>query len=347
MEYRRLGRTDINVSAIGLGTMTWGEQNSEAEAHEQLDYAMACGINFIDAAEMYPVPPKAETQGRTEAYIGTWLNNRGRRDDLVLASKVVGRSNMDWYRADSSTTTLTRSQVREAIHASLERLQTDYIDLYQVHWPDRRTNFFGHRGYEHHPYDDEVAIEETLAALGELVAEGKVRHIGISNETPWGLMRYLELADRQSLPRLAAIQNPYSLLNRSFEIGLAECAEREDVPLLAYSPLAFGVLSGKYLNGARPEGARISRWERFSRYSNAEAETAARQYVDLAHQHGLDPAQMALAYINSRSFVASALVGATTMEQLSTNIASSEITLDQEVLDSIEAIHTRQPNPCP
>lgn len=347
MEYRRLGRTDINVSAIGLGTMTWGEQNSEAEAHEQLNYAMECGVNFIDTAEMYPVPPKAETQGRTEAYIGSWLNQRGRRDDLVLASKVVGRSNSDWYREDGSATTLTRAQIREAIDASLKRLQTDYLDLYQLHWPDRRTNFFGHRGYQHQPYDDEVAIEETLSALGELVAEGKVRHIGISNETPWGLMRYLEIADRLSLPRIASIQNPYSLLNRSFEVGLAECAEREDVRLLAYSPLAFAMLSGKYLDGARPEGARITRWQRFSRYTNDEGEAAARQYVDLARQHGLDPAQMALAYINSRSFVTSTLVGATTMEQLRSDIASIDVHLDEPIHEAIEAIHTRQPNPCP
>lgn len=347
MDYRRLGRTDINVSTIGLGTMTWGEQNSEAEAHEQLDYAVEQGINFIDTAEMYPVPPKAETQGRTEAYIGTWLQKRGRRDDLVLASKVIGRSNLDWFRADGATPTLTRAQIREAIEGSLQRLQTDYLDLYQLHWPDRRTNFFGHLGYAHQPYDDEVAIEETLSALGELVAEGKVRHIGISNETPWGLMRYLELADRQNLPRVASIQNPYSLLNRSFEVGLAECAEREDARLLAYSPLAFGTLSGKYLDGARPEGARITRWQRFSRYINDEGEAAAREYVALARDNGLDPAQMALAYINSRTFVTSNLVGATTMEQLRTNVGSIDVTLDQSVLGHIEAIHTRQPNPCP
>lgn len=347
MEYRRLGHTDIDISTIGLGTMTWGQQNTEVEAHEQLDYALERGINFIDAAEMYPVPPKAETRGRTEDYIGTWLQRRGRRDDVVLASKVTGRSSMDWLRADGSPTTLTRAQIREAVHASLRRLQTDYLDLYQVHWPDRQTNTFGRLGYEHQPLADEVAIEQTLAALGELVDEGKIRTVGISNETPWGLMRYLEIADRQNLPRIGSIQNPYSLLNRTFEIGLAECAEREDVRLLAYSPLAFGVLSGKYLDGARPEGARITRWERFSRYTNDEGETAAREYVQLARAHGLDPAHMALAYINSRSFVTSNLVGATTMEQLRTNIDSIDVTLDDSVFNAIEAIHKRQPNPCP
>lgn len=347
MEYRRLGRTDINVSLIGLGTMTWGEQNTEAEAHEQLDYALERGINFIDTAEMYPVPPKAETQGRTEAYIGSWLHKRGKRDDVILTSKAIGRSDLDWLREDGSMPRLTREQIREAVHTSLKRLQTDYLDLYQLHWPDRSTNFFGHLGYHHQPYTDEVSIEETLTAMGELVDEGKIRHVGISNETPWGLMQYLAIADRLNLPRIASIQNPYSLLNRSFEIGLAECAEREDVRLLAYSPLAFGTLSGKYLDGARPEGGRITRWQRFSRYTNAQGQAATREYVDLAYQNGLDPAQMALAYINSRSFLTSNLIGATSMKQLRTNIESIDVNLDKTTLETIEAIHNRHPNPCP
>ena len=346
MEMRRLGRTDLDVSLICLGTMTWGEQNTEADAHEQLDYALERGINFIDAAEMYPVPPKADTAGRTEQYIGTWLARRGRRDDVVLASKVTGRSEMSWLR-DGNNTTLTPAQVRRALEASLKRLQTDYLDLYQVHWPDRRTNTFGRLGYVHKPLPDEVAIEDTLGELGRMVDEGKIRHVGISNETPWGLMRYVEIADRTGLPRVVSVQNPYSLLNRTFEIGLAECAEREDVRLLAYSPLAFGVLSGKYLDGARPDGARLTLFERFSRYSNPAAAAATAEYVALAHEHGLDPAQMALAWCNSRSFLTSTIIGATSMDQLKADIDSAEIQLSDEVCAQIEAIHTRHPNPCP
>lgn len=346
MKYRKLGRTELEVSVICLGTMTWGQQNSEAEAHEQIEYALDAGINFIDVAEMYPVPPMAETQGRTEQYVGSWLKSSGRREDITLASKVTGRSGMNWIR-DGEETRLGRSQIRRAIEASLGRLQTDYLDLYQVHWPDRQTNFFGKLGYQHQAKDDAIAIEETLTALAELQQEGKIRHIGISNETPWGLMRYLDVARKLDLPRIASIQNPYSLLNRTFEVGLAECAEREDVPLLAYSPLGFGVLSGKYLNGAQPEDARLSLWDRFDRYSKAAAEPAVAAYVDLAAKHDLDPAQMALAYCNSRSFLTSTIIGATTMAQLQSNIESIDLTLSDEVLGSIEAIHERHPNPSP
>ncbi len=346
MQYRKLGRTDIDVSVICLGSMTWGQQNSEAQAHEQINYALDAGVNFIDVAEMYPVPPMAETQGRTEEYIGTWLKASGRRDDIILASKVTGRSGMHWIR-DGEETRLTREQVRRALERSLSRLQTDYLDLYQVHWPDRQTNFFGKLGYQHQAEDDAIEIEETLATLDELRQEGKIRHTGISNETPWGLMRYLDIARASNLPRIVSIQNPYSLLNRSFEVGLAECAEREDVRLLAYSPLGFGVLSGKYLDGVRPEGARLSLWDRFDRYSKTAAEPAIAAYVDLAKDHGLDPAQMALAYCNSRSFVTSTVIGATTMAQLKSNIASIDVSLSDDVLKAIEEIHERHPNPCP
>ena len=346
MQYRKLGRSDIDVSRICLGTMTFGEQNTEDEAHRQIDYALDQGVNFIDAAEMYPVPPKADTQGRTEEYIGSWLAASGRRDDVVLASKVTGRSKMDYLR-DGFETRLTPRQIRSAIEASLERLHTEYLDLYQVHWPDRSTNTFGKRGYVHNEEDDAVPIEETLGELGRLVDEGKVRCVGISNETPWGLMRYVRAAETESLPRVVSIQNPYSLLNRTFEVGLAECAEREDVRLLAYSPLAFGMLTGKYLNGAAPEGARLTRWERFSRYTNARGTRATADYVALAQKHGIDPAQMALAYVNSRSFLTSNIIGATTMEQLETNIASADVELSDELIESIEAIHADNPNPCP
>jgi len=346
MEYRQLGRTGIEVSALCLGTMTFGEQNSEPEAHAQLDRALDAGINFIDTAEMYPVPPGAATQGRTESYIGSWIRRRRRRDDFILASKVSGPA--DWLphirRGDSR---LDEANIREAVDASLKRLQTDYIDLYQVHWPSRRTNYFGELGYRCEPDQDAVPVLETLRALDALVREGKVRHIGLSNETPWGLAEYLRLAEREGLARVVSIQNPYNLLNRTFEIGLAEMAWRESAGLLAYSPLAFGVLSGKYLEGARPAGARLTRWERFSRYSNPESERAVRGYVELARRHGLDPAQMALAFVTSRPFVTSNIIGATTMEQLESDIASQSLSLSSELLEGIEALHRQQPNPGP
>jgi len=344
MKLRPLGRTGLLVSVAGLGTMTWGEQNSESQAHEQLDYALAQGVNFIDAAEMYPVPPKAETQGRTEQYIGSWLKARRNRDRIILATKVTGPADMPWLRGGSRP---SRAQVREALEASLRRLQTDHVDLYQVHWPDRATNFFGRLGYEHKDGESAVPIEETLEALARLVAEGKVRHVGISNETPWGLSEYLRLAREKGWPRVASIQNPYSLLNRSFEVGLAEFAHREQVGLLAYSPLAFGVLSGKYLGGARPAGARLTLFSRFQRYTGERIERAVRAYVELARRHGLDPAQMALAYVYARPFLASALVGATTMAQLRDDIAAAQLVLPSEVVAAIENIHRDHSNPAP
>ncbi len=343
MEYRTLGTTDLRISRICLGTMTWGEQNSEADAHAQLDLAVAAGVNFVDTAEMYPVPPRGETQGRTEAYIGSWLARRGRRQDIVLASKVIGPGAFPYLRGGPR---LDRAQVHAACEASLKRLQTDYLDLYQVHWPQRPTNYFGELGYAHRG-DGEVTIEETLSALGELVQQGKVRHLGISNETPWGLAEYLRLHRERSLPPVVSIQNPYSLLNRSFEIGLAEFAHRERVELLAYSPLAFGVLSGKYLDGARPAGARLTLFARFGRYNGEHAAAATAEYVRLAAAHGLDPAQMALAFVNSRPFVAATLIGATTLEQLRSNIDSIDVRLPEPLLKGIEAIHARYTIPCP
>ena len=348
MEYRPLGQTDINVSALCLGTMTFGEQNTENQAHEQLDYATAYGVNFIDAAEMYPVPPKADTQGLTERYIGSWLAKTGKRSDVVLASKVTGhaRTNMDYVR-DGETPRLSPAHIRRAIEGSLTRLQTDHLDLYQLHWPDRYTNFFGQLGYSHDANETPVAIEDTLAELGKLVDEGKIRHVGLSNESPWGTMRFLRAAEVHGLPRAVSIQNPYSLLNRTFEIGLSEIAIREQVGLLAYSPLAFGMLTGKYENGARPEGARLTKWERFARYNGQRGVDATARYVAIAREHGLDPAQMALAFVTSRDFVTSNIIGATTLDQLKSNIDSAELTLSDEILEKIEAVHAANPNPCP
>jgi aryl-alcohol dehydrogenase-like predicted oxidoreductase len=348
MQYRSLGGTDVKVSLIGLGTMTFGQQNSEAEAHEQLDYAVAQGVNLIDTAEMYPVPPMAETQGRTEQFIGTWLKKRGKRDDIVLATKVAGPGRVlgvTWLRGGANK--LDRANIKEALHDSLRRLQTDYIDLYQVHWPDRYTNFFGRLGYQHVEPDQSVPIEETLDALTECVREGKVRYIGVSNETPWGVSRYLHLAEVRQQARIVSIQNPYNLLNRSFEVGLAEMAIREQVGLLAYSPLGFGVLTGKFLNGARPPKARVTLWQRFSRYSGPLAEEAVTAYAKIAQQEGVSLTQMSLAYLLSRRFMTSVLIGATTMEQLRENIASQGVTLSEDALQAIEAVHKRLPNPCP
>lgn len=346
MEYRQLGRTNINVSKICLGTMTWGQQNTEAEAHEQMDYAVAQGINFFDVAEMYPVPPKAETQGLTEQYIGTWFARQGQRDKVVLATKVTGRS-LDGFRYLRGGPRLNLEHITQAVDDSLRRLQTDYIDLYQIHWPERLTNYFGQLGYQHKADDDAIAIEETLAALDTLVRSGKIRHIGLSNETPWGMHEFLRLSDAGIGPRVQSIQNPYNLLNRSFEVGLAEMAIRENVGLLAYSPLAFGVLSGKYMHGKKPENARITLFKRFQRYNSELAHAVAAQYVEVAQKHGLDPSQMALAYVNDQPFVTANIVGATTMDQLKDNIASAELRLSDSVRADIEAIHKVHSNPCP
>lgn len=346
MQHRPLGHTGIKVSVLCLGTMTFGEQNSEAEAHAQLDRAIGAGINFIDTAEMYPVPPRAETQGRTESYIGSWLAARGCRDRVILATKVAGPGDwINWLRGGGHR--LDRRNIEAALDASLQRLRTDYVDLYQLHWPDRETNFFGKLGFSPGQDDQSVPLLETLEVLGDLVKAGKVGAVGISNETPWGLMQYLSLAEQHDLPRMASIQNPYSLLNRTFEIGLAEVAIREQCGLLAYSPLGFGVLSGKYMGGQRPEGARLTLFERFNRYSNPESERATADYVELARRHGLDPAQMALAWVTSRPFTTSNIIGATTLEQLDANIASIDLALPDDVIAEIEAIHQTQPNPAP
>lgn len=348
MQLRTLGASDIKISLMGLGTMTFGEQNTENDAHMQLDYATANGINFIDTAELYPVPARAETQGLTESYIGSWLKKTGKRSEIILASKVAGPGRKEWIGHIRNVPKLNAIHINQAIESSLKRLNTEYLDLYQVHWPSRSTNYFGQLGYKYAKDNHPETIEETLRALTDLVKAGKVRTIGVSNETPWGVMTYLTLARELGLERIVSIQNPYSLLNRSYEIGLAEIAHRDQVGLLAYSPLGFGVLSGKYLNGKRPEGARISKWESyFPRYMTPKAQQATQLYVELAQQHGLDPAQMALAYVNSRPFLTTNIMGATTLEQLKANIASSELNLNPEILEGIEQIHMEHPNPCP
>ncbi len=343
---RRLGANGPEVSRVCLGTMTWGEQNSEAEAHAQLDLALEAGVNFIDTAELYPVPPRSETQGRSEEHIGTWLAARGGRDQLVLAGKASARASWLPYLRDGQAC-LDLPNLRRAVQDSLRRMRTDYLDLYQMHWPERKTNFFGELGYRRSEGNDGVPIVETLQALQKLVREGLIRYIGISNETPWGVLEYLRYAEREGLPRIVSIQNPYNLLNRTFEIGLAEIAQREQTGLLAYSPLGFGVLSGKYLNGARPEGARLSLFQQFQRYLGERAEQAVASYVELAREHSLDPAQMALAYVHSRSFLTSTIIGATSMEQLQSDLDSARLQLSDEVLAGIERIHLGDPNPCP
>lgn len=348
MKHNKLGNTDIEVSVICLGSMTWGEQNNESEAHEQLDYAVANGVNFIDTAELYAVPSRAETYGLTEKYIGSWLKKSGKRNEIILTSKVAGPAD-GWlpHIRDEATRRLDKRNIDEALDNSLKRLQTDYLDLYQLHWPDRKTNYFGHLGYTHQSDDQPVAIEETLSVLNEHVKAGKIRAIGLSNETPWGVMEFLRLAEKLNMPRVVSVQNPYSLLNRSYEVGLAEISIREKAGLLAYSPLGFGVLSGKYMNGAMPEGSRLSLYPDYSRYSSENGFKAAELYVNLARDHGLDPAQMALAYINSRDFVSANIIGATKMQQLRDNIGSADITLSDEVIQGIEQIHQLYPNPSP
>ncbi|NWF35969.1 NADP(H)-dependent aldo-keto reductase [Mariprofundus sp. KV] len=345
MQKKRLGQSDIHISQIALGTMTWGEQNSREEAFAQMDYAREHDINFFDTAELYAIPPRAETYGATEAIIGAWFKKTGRRSEVVLASKVCGPTAWCPHIREGKAR-LDKSNIIAACDASLQRLQTDYIDLYQTHWPERSTNYFGKLNYQHEE-ESFTAIAETLEALSGLVEAGKVRHIGISNETPWGAMQYLRCAELMGLSRIVSIQNPYNLLNRSFEVGLAEIACREEVGLLAYSPLAFGVLSGKYLNNDPPTTGRLSMFGHYTRYSNLYGKLATAAYVEVARKHDLNPAQMALAFIRQQPFVSSTIIGATTMAQLIDNIASHEVTLSDECCADIESVFRQYPNPCP
>jgi len=347
MEYRRLGTSGIDVSMVCLGTMTWGEQNTEAEAHAQLDRALELGITFIDAAEIYPVPPRAETYGRTEAIIGSWFASRpGVRDKVILATKVAGANNtLPHVRGGAR---LDRRQITEAIDGSLKRLRTDRIDLYQTHTPDRGVAVFGRPLPLPDPARDGTPIKETLDVLGELVKAGKIRHVGVSNETAYGVMRHLRHAEKSGAPRVQSIQNVYNLLNRRYEEALAEVALRADVKLLPYSPLAMGVLSGKYLDGARPPGARMTLFHgRYNRYLGERCIEATRSYVALARRHGIDPAQMALAYVMSRPFVLSTIIGCTSVEQLERDTAAATLKLEPELLQAIESVHAANPNPAP
>ncbi|WP_338236474.1 NADP(H)-dependent aldo-keto reductase [Persicobacter diffluens] len=344
MKYSKLGNTSLEVSKICLGTMTFGQQNSEAEGHEQMDYALDQGVNFFDTAELYSIPPKAETQGSTERIIGSWFKKNGNRDKVILASKVAGPNpNFKWFRGGAD---FSRQQIREAVEGSLQRLGTDYIDLYQLHWPDRSTNFFGQLGYEHQS-DDVTDFAGILETMQELIYEGKIRYVGISNETPYGFMNYLHLANSKKMPRVMSIQNPYNLLNRSFEVGNAEIAIREQAGLLAYSPLGFGVLSGKYRNGQKPENARITIWPHYSRYSSEQCVQAVEGYAQVAEKYGLSLTELSLGFVNSRPFLTSNIIGATTLEQLRENIATVNVEITEEIMADINAVHQQFPNPAP
>jgi aryl-alcohol dehydrogenase-like predicted oxidoreductase len=346
MKYTRIPHTDIRISKICLGTMTWGRQNSEDDAHEQMDYALDQGVNFFDTAELYPIPSKKELYAVTEELIGNWFKKTGNRDKVVLASKIAGPGHAARHIRDTG---FSKESIISAVEGSLKRLQTDYIDLYQLHWPERNTNYFGQRGYNAHAVDVwDDNIHQVLETLRDLIAEGKIRHVGISNETPWGTMRYLEESKvHQSLPRMKTIQNPYSLLNRLFEVGLSEISMREQIGLLAYSPLGFGVLSGKYLTDVPPRKARVTLFPNYNRYSGETSTQATEAYAALAKAHDLSLAQMALAFVNTRPFLTSNIIGATSMEQLKENIASIDVDLSDEVLEGIEEIHNTIPNPAP
>jgi aryl-alcohol dehydrogenase-like predicted oxidoreductase len=345
MKYTTLPNTDIKISKICLGTMTFGEQNTEADGHAQMDYALEKGINFFDTAEMYSVPGRKETYGITEKILGTWFKKSGKREEIFLASKIAGPSpGMSYIREnmDFSPTSIALS-----IDKSLTRLQTDYIDLYQLHWPERKTNFFGQRGFKVQNDAWEDNVQSVLETLEGFVKQGKINHIGLSNETPWGVMRFLEESKYQNLPRIKTIQNPYSLLNRTFESGLAEICIRENVGLLAYSPMGFGVLSGKYLSGEILPNARITKFPQYNRYNSEKCKEATRLYQEIAHKNGLTLTEMALAFVNQQAFVTSTIIGATTMEQLKENIASIELVISDEILKEIDAVQAVIPDPAP
>lgn len=341
MEYRKLGKTDIKVSQICLGTMTYGEQNTEAEAHEQMDYAFANGINFFDVAEMYPVPAKKEKQGRTEEYIGTWFKSSNQRSNVVLATKVTGPHPI------FDGVGFSKERITSALEGSLKRLQTDYVDLYQLHWPDRKTNYFGIKGYTQHDSEWEDNIAESVATLDGLVKAGKIRTWGISNETPWGTMRYAQEAKAIENQNLVSIQNPYNLLNRTFEVGLSEVAIREQIGLLAYSPLGFGMLSGKYHAKLDNEGSRLNLFPVFSRYKSDMCQKATQGYIDIANKHDMTPTTLALAFVNQQPFVTANIIGATTMEQLKENIASIHTKLSKEVISEINEVYNVICDPAP
>ncbi len=345
MKYNRLGESDLHVSEITLGTMTFGQQNTIAEAHEQLDYAIAQGVNFLDAAEMYPVPPQEKTQGLTESYIGEWLA-RQQRDKLIVATKIAGPGRIfPWLR--DGKLAIDRKNVERAVDDSLKRLKTDYIDLYQIHWPDRYVPQFGETAYDIAKERETVPISEQLAVFNDLIKAGKIRYIGVSNETPWGITKFSHVAKKLGLPKIVSIQNAYSLINRTFDLGLAEVSRKTNVGLLAYSPLAFGLLTGKYLQGD-PGRTRLTLFEGFGdRYRKPNVNEAVAAYVEIARAHNIKPSALALAFVRSRWFVASTIIGATTLDQLRENLDSLSVELDTSILAEIDAIHTRYPNPAP
>ena len=348
MKYRKLGTTDINVSVICLGTMTFGEQNTQKEGFEQMDFALDKGVNFFDTAELYAIMPRKETYGKTEEIIGNWFKERNNRDSIILASKIASKdSGLSWIREGGPKLRFDKKNMNSAIDASLKRLKTDYIDLYQLHWPERQVPKFGKLDFEYDPSDDWTAVEEVLDNLNNLIKEGKIRFAGLSNETPWGVMKFLEISSNKKLPRVMSIQNVYSLVNRVFDIANSEVSIRENCGLLAYSPLAGGRLTGKYLNNQKPENSRYTLWpSRFSRHHTARGEIAIEKYVNLANKYEIAPATFANAFVNDRPFVTSNIIGATSMKQLKENIDSIDITLSNEILEEIENIHLSDPNPC-
>ncbi len=344
MNYKKLGNTDLNVSTICLGTMTWGEQNTQNEAFEQMDYSLDNGVNFWDTAELYAVPPKAETYGYTETIIGNWFEKTKKRKDVILASKVGGPSRKYMRNGENS---FTGKNLEDALHGSLKRLKTDYIDLYQLHWPERNVNNFGRLGYEHKE-NDWNKFEDVLENLKKFIEEGKIRYVGLSNETPWGVMNYLQLSKDKDLPRMMSIQNPYSLLNRSYEVGLAEVSIRENIGCLSYSPLASGYLTGKYRNKQFPKGSRMERdFDFWTRYRKPNMEEAVEDYYKISQKFDLDMSQMSIKFCEVQDFMTSVIIGATTMEQLKTNVESVKVNLDSEVIKEINNVQKKYPNPCP
>ena len=345
MKFKKLGNTDLDVSVICLGTMTWGTQNSEKDGFEQMDYSVGQGINFFDTAELYSVPPTAESYGKTEVIIGNWFEKRKNREKIILASKVAGPG-CDWIRGGGNN--YTEKKIGEAIDGSLKRLKTDYIDLYQLHWPERSTNSFGRREYKHRENENQWNnFESILQALKKFIKTGKIRYIGMSNETPYGLSKYLELSKDKNLPRMMSVQNPYSLVNRTYEIGMSEISIREKCGLLVYYPLASGALSGKYRGGKMPKNARMTLFKGWERMINPLAMKAYDEYYKLAKENNITMVQLAQAFVNSRPFVTSNIIGATTMDQLKENIGSMNIKLNEEILEKINIIHNNNPNPAP
>ncbi|MEK9741498.1 MAG: aldo/keto reductase [Pelagibacteraceae bacterium] len=348
MNYKKLGNTDVTISTIAMGTMTWGYQNNQNEAFEQMDYAYDQGINIFDSAELYPVPPSAETQGETSRILGQWVKSRKVRDKVIIADKVTGRSGMKWFREGGIETRLNKSQIEFALDRTLKNLQMDYVDLYQLHWPDRPINTFTGLEYEHTETNDIVPIEETLSVLDNLVKKGKIRFIGLSNETAWGTSQFLKVASEKKLSKIVSIQNPYNLLNRSFEVGLSEFAIREKVGLLAYAPLASGILTGKYFDGKMPKGSRMQLFgHRYPRYKTINAEPAAKKYHEVAKKYGLNPCQMAIKFCEIQKFTNAVIIGATNMDQLKTNIDSIALNLSEEVIKDINHVQLIYSNPCP